>query len=130
MWTRTKDRPFFRIELSRIISPEAQGSNADSSTPAHYASTDSRLAIEFISEKIDLLFRFERQSRTEDQNNNKMVESEYDSYGLMKTAKNGWIFGLYLISGKDSNVSYYSNRTSQVDIANSQYYRVNFGYNF
>lgn len=125
-----KDKPFFRIELSRIVSPEAEGSNSNSSTPSHYASTNSRLAIEFIAEKVDVLFRFERQNEIEDLADNLKLEKEYDSYGAMKTNKNGWIYGIYLISGKESNVFSYSNSTSQQDVANSQNYRLTIGYNF
>ena len=50
--------------------------------------------------------------------------------GLYRDRENGWIFGAYLISGKEQNVYNSANSSSQAEAANSRYYRVNFGYNF
>lgn len=125
------DEPGFRVELSRIDKPEVNSDDSATSTPIHYSSIDLRLSIEFIAERLETLFRYERDAYTEYVSESNSVERIYDSYGVIKTSKKGWNFGFYLILGKETtSFSYSSTATTKSETANTSYYRANLATTF
>lgn len=127
---RNQEDPEFRVELSRIVTPEVSSSDTNSSAPIHFASVDYRLSIEFMLKNFETLLRFEREDYTESQSNSNTVERIYDSYGIIKTSRKGWNIGLYLITGKETTSFSYSSSTTNSETANTTYYRANLAYNF
>jgi len=140
----------YRAEYSRKISAESvvsdQTTASCSRSTDHAPNEEKATAIELkISKNADWLFRYERKvlldysidytkysGSTSTTTSTSESERQYDSYGIVLTAKIGWVFGFYYIMGQQATkyTDLVSNTTSSQSDNKLKIgsYRLNFGY--